>query len=134
MTLINQIKEYVTNHPHLGEFMRFGVTGVVSTITNYCVYYLLLWWLGPTLSFTVAYLVAMLVNYIMTTAFTFRVNANVKNGMGFVVSNVINYGLNVGFLHLFIWLGVPTTWAPVPMYAICVPINFVLVKYVMKKI
>jgi len=115
------------------EIIRFGVTGFVSTIITYGVYYLLLFFLNASISFTVGYIVAFIVNYIMTVSFTFRVKASTKNGLGFVVSNIINYGFCVFFLNFFIWCGLSKTIAPIPMYAICIPINFLIVRFVMKK-
>ena len=121
------------NREKLKEVVRFGITGVVSTLATYLFYYIFLAWLNPTLSFTIAYLIAMVINYIMTTSFTFRVKANKKNAAGFVVSNAINYVLCALFLNLFIWFGVGEKWAPIPMYMVCIPINFLIVRFVMKK-
>lgn len=117
----------------LREVVRFGITGVISTLVTYGVYYILLTWINPTFSFTIAYIVAMVVNYLLTTLFTFRVNANTKNALGFIVSNGINYGLCTLLLNLFIWLGVSKQLAPIPMYAISIPVNFLIVRCVMKK-
>lgn len=114
------------------EILRFGITGAVSTIVTYGVYYLLLFWLNPTVSFSVAYLIAMVVNYLLTTSFTFKVKANKKNASGFVVSNIVNYVLCALFLNLFICLGVIEKYAPIPMYMVCIPINYLLVRSVMK--
>ena len=125
--LINQ------NGDKIGEILRFGMTGVVSTLATYLFSYIFLNWLNPTMSFTIAYLIAMAINYVMTTSFTFKVKASKKNAAGFVVSNVINYGLCALFLNFFIWIGVSEKFAPIPMYMICIPINFLIVRYIMKK-
>ena len=116
------------------EVIRFIITGVVSTLTTYLVYWVLLPILNHSIAFLVGYLVAVIVNYIMTTSFTFKVKATKKNGLGFIVSNIINFVLSEAFLNLFIYLGVSKQWAPIPMYAICIPINFLIVRYVMKKL
>lgn len=120
------------NRDKIGEIIRFGVTGVVSTLATYLFYFIFLNWLNPTVSFTIAYLIAMVINYLMTTSFTFKVKANKKNAAGFVVSNVINYVLCAFFLNFFIWMGVGERIAPIPMYMICIPINFLIVRFVMK--
>lgn len=120
------------NRDKIGEIIRFGVTGVVSTLATYLFYFIFLNWLNPTVSFTIAYLIAMVINYLMTTSFTFKVKANKKNAAGFVVSNVINYILCAFFLNFFIWMGVGERIAPIPMYMICIPINFLIVRFVMK--
>ena len=118
----------------LKEIIRFGITGLISTITTYGVYYLCLSFTNPTVAFLIGYVVAFVVNYFLTTVFTFKVKASVKNGVGFVISNVINFFLCELFLNLFITVGVSKTWAPIPMYAICIPVNYLLVRYVMKKL
>lgn len=131
--MLKRIIEEYSKRQSLREVVRFGITGVVSTLVTYGVYYILLKWLNPTISFTIAYLVAMVVNYLLTTLFTFKVNANTKNALGFIVSNGINYGLCTLLLNAFIWLGVSKQLAPIPMYAISIPVNFLIVRFVMKK-
>ena len=116
------------------ELVRFGITGIVSTIVTYIVYYICLTFTNPTIAFLIGYLVAFVINYIMTLTFTFKVKASPKNGVGFVVSNVINFLLCEFFLNIFISIGVAKQWAPIPMYVVCIPINFLLVRYVMKKL
>ena len=130
---MNSIKNVISqNRDKIGEILRFGLTGVVSTLATYLFYYIFLNWLNPTISFTLAYLIAMVINYLMTTSFTFKVKANKKNAFGFVVSNAINYLLCALFLNFFIWMGVLEQLAPIPMYMVCIPINFLIVRYVMK--
>lgn len=116
------------------EALRFVVTGVIATITNYGFYWLLLPLMNHSLAFFLGYVIAVVVNYILTTSFTFKVKATKKNGLGFIVSNIINFTLSEVFLNLFIALGISKQLAPIPMYAVCLPINFLVVRYVMKKL
>ncbi len=108
----------IRNREKIGEIVRFGITGVVSTLTNYLAYYIFLEWFVPTLSFTLAYIVAMAINYSLTTSFTFKVKANTKNAVGFVISNAINCGFFTTFLIL--WLGRLEQFSPIQMYIICI--------------
>ena len=124
-------KQNSKSSERIREIVRFCITGGVSTLTSYLFYYIFLNWFSPTLSFTLSYLIAMAVNYLMTTAFTFKVRANVRNAVGFIISNAVNYGLCTLFLNIFIWLGLPKKLAPLPMYAVCVPINYLVVRFVM---
>lgn len=131
---MSSLKEkFNANKDRLGEIIRFGITGVASTVTNYGVYWVLLRWFSPTVAFSLGYIAAMVVNYTLTTMFTFRVKATAKNALGFLCSNAINYVLCALFLNLFIWCGVGEKWAPIPMYAVCIPINYLIVRFVMKK-
>lgn len=124
---------YFENKNKLGEISRFIITGIASTIITYLIYYVGLLWFPATISFSCGYIVAMFANYLLTTAFTFKVKASAKNAVGFLISNGINYMLCALFLNVFIWLGVDKKLAPVPMYAVCIPINYLLVRYIMKK-
>lgn len=116
------------------DFIRFGIVGCIAVIVQYGVYWLCLYMFSHNIAFTIGYLVSFAVNYLLTTAFTFKTNKSVKNGIGFAVCHVINYFLQVGLLNLFIYLGMSKQLAPVPVFAICVPTNFVLVRIVMKKL
>lgn len=116
------------------EIIRFGITGVVSTVVTYLVYYICLTFANPAIAFLIGYFIAFIVNYIMTLTFTFKVKASAKNGAGFIISNIINFLLCELFLNIFISIGVAKQWAPIPMYAVCIPINFFLVRFVMKKL
>ena len=124
----------LTQKQKYSELIRFVITGVISTAVTYGVYYLCLSFTNPTIAFLIGYVVAFIVNYILTVTFTFKVKATAKNGVGFIVSNVINFFLCELVLNLLIYLGVAKQWAPIPMYAICVPINFVIVRFVMKRL
>ncbi len=42
----------------------------------------------------------------------------------------MNYLLQIGLLNFFLWTGVDEVWAPLPVYAITVPVNFILVRFV----
>lgn len=129
----NKMMGFMGDNPKKMEFIRFIITGIVSTITNYLFYYLFFSLFSHTLAFTLGYIIAVVVNYIMTTYFTFKVKASAKNGFGFIVSNIINYTLCIVFLNFFIWLGISELWAPIPMYCITIPTNFIIVRFVMNR-
>ena len=116
------------------EFIRFGIVGCVAVAVQYGVYWLCLHSLSHNIAFTIGYIVSFAVNYLLTTAFTFKASRSVKNGVGFAVCHVINYLLQVGLLNLFLYFGLSKELAPIPVFAICVPTNFLLVRLVMKKL
>lgn len=117
----------------LGEIFRFGVVGILATLIQYGVYLLLLRWAHAAVANTVGYAVSFLFNFYASTHFTFRVKANARRGAGFAVSHAANYLLQMGVLTSSIWLGVPQRLAPIPMFAICVPVNFLLVRFFLKR-
>lgn len=117
----------------LGEVLRFGVVGVLATLIQYAVYWVLIHWLNPSLSMTIGYIISFAFNFLASTRYTFRVKANARRGAGFALSHGVNWLLQMLTLNLFLWLGVSKQWAPIPMFCICVPVNFLLVRYFLKK-
>lgn len=128
----------------LGEVVRFGIVGVTATLLQYFIYWLLLrlaihWDVEAgthtlsTVAMTIGYVVSFIYNFIASTRFTFRVKANARHGAGFLFSHVVNYSLQMLTLNLFLLLGIGKQWAPIPMFCVCVPINFLLVRFFLKR-
>lgn len=115
------------------EVLTFIIVGSIAVIIQYGFYYILLGLLNHSLSYIFAYLISFIANYILTTKYTFKVNRTTKNGIGFVISHVLNFILQLCLLNIFIFWSVPKELAPIPVYAISVPTNFMLVRFVMKR-
>ena len=116
------------------EVVRFGIVGVIATLIQYGIYYLfnaVVGW-GATTSLTIGYVISFVFNFFLSNYFTFKTRPTVKKGVGFMASHGINYLLQIVFLNLYMFLGVPETWAPIPMFITVVPINFLLVRFVLK--
>ena len=116
-----------------GEIVRFIIVGSSAAAIQYATYLLLIYWLQPLIANTIAYLISFTFNYIASTHYTFRVKSTTKRGAGFVFSHIINYLLQSGCLKLFLWLGFSKQIALIPMFAICVPINFLLVRFFLRQ-
>jgi len=119
------------------ELFRFGIVGLIAFGIHYGIYSLLLWlWKGinVSLAYTIGYVISFFCNMWLSSRFTFREGLSVKRGVGFALSHVCNYFLHLGFLNLFLWLGMSEQLSPIPTLCIVVPINFVLVRTVFKKI
>ena len=117
----------------LAEVMRFGVVGVVATLIHYAIYYLLLSWCSPSLSFTVGYAVSFICNYILSSRYTFRVSMSLKRLLSFGLSHLTNYVIGLLLLNLFLFLGVSPVLAPLPVFVIAVPINYLLVRFALTR-
>ena len=126
MTFINKVFRL--------EFVRFGIVGVIATIIHYVIYYLLCKIINVNIAYTLGYLISFCCNFWLSARFTFRTKATTKRGIGFALSHLINYGMQILVLNIALKIGVPQIWAPIPVYMICIPINFLLVKFVFKKI
>ena len=113
-------------------FIKFCIVGGVATGIHYGIYLLLNRAMNTTLAFTIGYIVSFLANFVLSNYFTFKTRPSAKKGFGFAMSHFINYLLQVGLLNLFIHIGMPKNLAPVPVYGITVPVNFILVRTVLK--
>ncbi len=147
------------------EFVRFFVVGVAATLVHLLVYWLLNALFGLTevdraalnLTYSAAYVVSFVGNYVLSLRWTFRTKGSVGKGAGFAFSHLVNYGLHMGLLNLFLRFGVggalvsavafctpwlvaafpvlgdPAALLPLPVYVIVVPVNFLLVRFFLKR-
>ena len=83
---------------------RFGITGTLCSLIHYGVYCLCLLFTNTTLAYTAGYCVGLVCNYGLTTYFTFRGRPSKRNAAGFAGSHIVNYLLEIGLLHLFLWM------------------------------
>ena len=144
-----------------GQFARFFVVGIAATLVHLVVYIALNHLFGLseenklalTITYSIGYIVSFIGNYILSLKWTFRTEGSVKKGLGFAFSHAVNYGMHIGLLNLFLYLGVGglmvrclqavVPWlvemfpilghgediVPFAVYVIVVPVNFLLVRF-----
>lgn len=117
----------------IAEIIRFIIVGTTATAVHYGLYFILLKTMNENVAYTVGYLVSFLFNYIMSARFTFKKKTSLKNGVGFCAAHIFNYLLQISLLNVFILLGVGKQFAPIPVYCIAVPTNFLIVRFVFNK-
>lgn len=117
----------------LYESIRFGIVGIIATILHYGIYLLLMKWMDSRIAYSIGYGVGFLFNYHLSAKFTFKKRKTMKNGIGFICTNVFNYVFQLALFQLFLFLRVEHTWIPLPVYAIAIPVNFLLVRFVFKR-
>ena len=140
MKTISDILYQLRTSQKVREFIRFALVGVLATGIHYGIYLLLVWannigedeTLYTNITYSIGYIIAWCCNFYLSAHFTFKSNTSVKRGIGFALSHGVNYLLHLLFLNIFFGMGVPETWAPIPVFCIVIPINFVLVRYVFK--
>ncbi|MDN0071330.1 GtrA family protein [Bacteroides caecigallinarum] len=114
------------------EFIRFGIVGVLATGIHYGIYILLNYAMIQWLAYSIGYGVSFLCNFYLSSVFTFRSKVSIKKGIGFGISHLINYLLHIVLLTIFLKLGFSDEFAPIPVFLIVIPINFLLVRFVFK--
>lgn len=115
------------------EIIRFGIVGVLATIIHYGVYLLLVRIMNESIAYSIGYVVSFIGNFLASNYFTFKTKPTAKKGLGFAFSHLINYLMHLSFLNLFLWIGLKVELAPIPVFFIVVPVNFLLVRFFLKK-
>lgn len=119
-------------HPFINEFIRFGIVGVTVTALHYGIYYILQFYINVNIAYTIGYLLSFIANFYLTSYFTFGTGPSWKRLIGMGGAHLVNYLLHLSLLNLFLFIGISQTWAPVPVFTIAIPVNFLLVRFVFK--
>lgn len=117
----------------LWQLMRFCITGGVASCIQYGSYELFLIWCKLTLELSVvlSYGLSFSVNYVLSNFFTFRTRPNRYKALRFILAHLINLTLQMVFVNLFARF-MSEQWAILPAMAICIPINFLMVRWALK--
>ena len=114
------------------ELVRFGMVGLIAMAIHYGVYWFLIKVTNPTLAYTAGYGISLIFNFLLSVFFTFKTRPNLRRGVRFFLSHGINYLLSITLLQIFLHVGVPEVYAPFPVLAIAVPVNFMMVRIALK--
>jgi putative flippase GtrA len=125
-------KGFINGDTKIFEFIRFGVVGIIATGLHYGLYIVLLHQINPNVAYTLGYGFSFLMNFFLSSFFTFKTKPSFKKGIGFGISHGINYLLHMLLLNFFLWLKIREQLAPIPVFAIVIPVNFFLVRTVLK--
>lgn len=120
------------NRQTIGEAFRFAVVGVLAVAIHYAIYWILQYWIDVNVAFTIGYVLSFFANYYLSAHFTFREHTSAKNGAGFAGAHIFNYLLQLSLFNFFLWAGVNRLLAPLAVYSISVPTNFLIVRFVFK--
>lgn len=122
------------NKKSAAELVRFAMVGGIATVLQIGIYYLLSAHISHNIALPISYGVALVANFLLTTYFTFRVKPSKRRGAGFLLSHVNNFVLQFLLLNFFIEVvGLNKQLAIFPVLAICIPVNFLLIRYFMKR-
>ena len=114
------------------ELFRFIITGTIITVIHYSIYLALSNFLSLNIAYTTGFIISFVCNFLLSNYYTFQTKPSVKNAIRFCRSHVINYLLQISCFNLFIFLGVPKAYAPMPVWIVILPINFLLVRMALK--
>lgn len=129
---MKQGMDYNTLYHKLREPLRFVIVGIIATAIQYGIYLALLSIVDANIALTIGYIISLACNFLLSTYFTFSTKPTTKKAGGFVLSHVVNWLMQLGTINLFIYMGISKEWAPIPMYMVCMPINFLMVRFFLK--
>ena len=117
---------------NIGEVFRFGLVGIIATLIHYGIYYMLRQYIGYNIAYAIGYVISFICNFFFTSYFTFRTKANVRRGVSFFCVHIFNMLFQMMLLNLFIGVGIEQRIAPLFVFAVAIPVQFILVRYVFK--
>lgn len=130
-----------------GQFLRFCINGCLAVAIQYAVYWLLLQLMGAdytksnsdegvmgiaNIAYAASYFVSFCCNFIITSYWTFHSHPSWKKLIGFGSSHIVNFFVQLGFLNIYLWLGIPKEFAALLAMGSAVPINFAMLHFVYK--
>lgn len=112
------------------EILRFCLVGGLATVIQYGIYVIFVDAVGVKAvpSTLISYSISFIFNYILSSYFTFHKKPTTQNMIGFVTSHAINMGMQTGIVAIFKGI-VGNTLALLPAFAICIPLNYLMVRY-----
>ena len=124
------LKKILTGDSRLSEIVRFALVGGLATILQYGFYIVFVHVVGVKAvpSTMISYALSFIMNYFLSSYFTFHTKPNARNGLGFTLSHLVNMGLQTGLVAIFKEI-VGKTLALLPAMAICIPVNYLLVRF-----
>lgn len=127
---LRRLLKLVNGDGRIGEILRFAIVGGLATVIQYVVYVVFVNAVKvPAVPSTmISYAISFICNFFLSNYFTFHTRPNAVKGLGFALSHLLNMGLQVGLVAIFKGL-VGNTLALLPAMAICIPVNYLLVRF-----
>lgn len=114
------------------EFIKFVIVGGLYTALHYGIYYILQIHINVNVAYSLGYIMSFIANFYLTSYFTFKSSPSWKKLFGMGGVHAVNYAIHILLLNLFLRMGISQEWAPIPVFAIAIPVNFLLVRFVFK--
>lgn len=124
------LKKLINGNSRFSEIVRFGLVGFLATVLQYGFYVIFVHAVGVKAvpSSMISYMLSFIANFFLSSYFTFHTRPNAKKGLGFALSHLFNMGLQTGLVAIF-QQPVGKTLALLPAMLICIPVNYLLVRF-----
>lgn len=128
--MIKKTREIINGSSRISEILRFGIVGGLATLIQYGVYVVFVDAVGVKAvpSTLISYGISFIFNYILSSYFTFHKKPSAHNIIGFICSHAVNMGMQTGMVAIFKGI-VGNTLALLPALGICIPLNYLMVRF-----
>ena len=113
------------------QFIKFGMVGVINTVSSWIFYYSLLF-LGVhyIVSTTIAYILSSIIGFTLNKIWVFKNKNKVSSSLfKYIVTYGSSYLLNIGLMYLFVdKIGISDKLAPILVLFFTIPYNFIFSK------
>lgn len=122
------------NNVHFMEFIRFCTVGVLCTVIDASLFYLIKLAFCYQMALSIAYIISLIINYYLTTYWTFKVKPSKKNFVGIVSVHLFNlFVVRMGLMWFFIsYCHLSENLAYIPTLMLSVMVTFVLIRIIAK--
>lgn len=119
----------------LREFVRFCIVGGFCTFLDAAIFYTVRKFAPYQISLVSGYILSLIVNYFLTVYWTFNTKASIKNAIGVVSAHIFNlFVIRMGLMWIFVnRTGITDRVAYIPTLIISVITNFLIIRFVIKK-
>lgn len=130
---MNQLAEKF-HTSQMQEFIRFCIVGVVATLIDAAVFYVVRQFASYQVALISGYSVSLIANYFLTVLWTFKQKPSAKNAIGVLAAHAFNlFVVRISLMYLFAdMMGFNDRIAYVPTLLISVFTNFLIVRFVVK--
>ena len=117
------------------EFIRFCTVGVLCTVIDASLFYLIKLAFCYQMALSIAYIISLIINYYLTTYWTFKVKPSKKNFVGIVSVHLFNlFVVRMGLMWLFVsYYRLSENLAYLPTLVLSVMVTFVLIRMVVRR-
>ena len=88
--------------------------------------------LWPALAYFCAFCVSIVCNFLLSSYFTFRVRPSARRAVRFLTAHLINLVNELVLLEIWLWAGVPKLYAPLCVFLVAFPVNFLMVRFALR--
>lgn len=118
------------------EFTKFCIVGGLCTVLDACIFYSMRLVTSYLIAVVCGYIISLILNYFLTIFWTFNTRPSRNNALGIIAAHLFNlFFVRVSLMYLFInFLLLDERIAYAPTLLISVVTNFLIVKFIIKKI